>query len=691
MNKRRVSSGRRRVSSGRRRVSSGRRRVSSGRRRVSSGRRRVSSGRRRVSSGRRRVSSGRRRHRVCQKGGKSKLKMLKHQITPIEHIVSKCVNQKGLLVNHYQGTGKTMTGCFFMKNFKEKKVVLLPKALKDEWKKTTDQMNLNVEFIFFEDIDFDSDDIKEELEKLNNIVNGSILVVDEAHNLIKIIDDYYENLSNSNDYSSDVPKTKDEKIRIAENEKKFKEYKKIFIYFIDIFKSPRKLMLLTGTPIISEISDIRYLINIAAGKTVVPWLESDFLDMYTEKTITKQVSDFLYIISNYIGLDMPRDILEESDGYYYLNKSINNYLDKIFVNLESVGSPINFIRKFVVKEVSKMAHKQARKFKLVQLKRSDSTIGKYVSFYKYDNLSPYYPSFENKQQIVAYDDHQLNLLERYISDKLSDNEAVELGMNKDLQDAIFFKTQYSYIPRKKRLEYGRIIGNLGENPPKFVGILNHYLSENYKKTIVYSNFYESGILKLAAFLQKRNIQFHVYHPDLDQETKLKIMQDFDSKETGMMLIHPEYFEGFSVKKVRFLHVLEPLTEFYKVEQLQTRVIRYNSHVDLPKVDRNVVIFQWSSRSLNLFKKMLIKYNQINSFYNQGIDFIEHLLDIFVNPERQILDKLFMNQSTFQDVSDFFKQNGIENTNNLQSKCCIFGKDTCEQKIKCIDYSKDKKD
>lgn len=74
------------------------------------------------------------------------------------------MGQKGLLVNHYQGTGKTMTGCYFMKNFTNKKVVLLPKALKDEWLKSTSTMGLDVEFIFFEDIDIDS----EELDKVES-------------------------------------------------------------------------------------------------------------------------------------------------------------------------------------------------------------------------------------------------------------------------------------------------------------------------------------------------------------------------------------------------------------------------------------------------------------------------------------------------------------------------------------------
>jgi hypothetical protein len=165
------------------------------------------------------------------------------------------------------------------------------------------------------------------------------------------------------------------------------------------------------------------------------------------------------------------------------------------------------------------------------------------------------------------------------------------------------------------------------------------------------------------------------------------MEEFDSQETGLMLLHPEYFEGFSIKKVRFLHILEPLTEYYKVEQLRTRVIRFNSHIELKEEDRNVVILQWSSRSLNFFRKILVKYNQIDSFYERGIDFIENLLKIFINPEQIIMDDLYANQSSFREISEFFKGNGIENT-KLNSNCCIYG-DECNDKLKCIDLYKQK--
>lgn len=491
------------------------------------------------------------------------------------------------------------------------------------------------------------------MSQLESILENSVLVIDEAHNLIKIIGDFYNILQEPPSASyNQTPMSKEKKLREKEDMKRYKEQTKLFIKFIHILRSPHKLMLLTGTPMRRRMSDIRYLINIAAGKTVVPWMRDEFELKYTEKTMTKQATEVLYITSKYIGLD---NVLEDEDGAYYLKTQIDSYLEKLFFSMESFGSPINFIRSFVVEKITKMAVKKTKKLKLVQFKRSDNVMGKYVSFYKYSDTSEYYPKFRKQHEIVAYSDYQFNLLERYISSKLTDQESVEMGMNETFEEASFFKIQYEYLSDTQRLDYGRIIGNLGVEPPKFKAVLDHYKSVGYKKTLVYSNFYKSGILKMAEYLKSQGIEYYLYEPDLDSDTKNQIMAEFDSKETGIMLLHPDYFEGFSVLKVRFLHVLEPMMEYYKIEQLHTRVIRYNSHITLPKEDRQVTIIQWSSRSYNFFKKLLIKYNLVESWWNQAIDFIENILDIFVNTENELIDSAESNEVVLKRLQTFSKQ------------------------------------
>jgi hypothetical protein len=71
----------------------------------------------------------------------------------------------------------------------------------------------------------------------------------------------------------------------------------------------------------------------------------------------------------------------------------------------------------------------------------------------------------------------------------------------------------------------------------------------------------------------------------------------------LLLLHPSYFEGFSINGVRRFHILEPVTKFHIKEQLYTRVVRFKSHDHLPINERNVEIIQWYCSLKNLINKI----------------------------------------------------------------------------------------
>ena len=129
------------------------------------------------------------------------IKLLKHQKDVIKYLVGKCRNQKGMLVNHYQGTGKTTTGLYFVKNYpKYKKVIIAPDSLKSMWQQAFKNNELNIKNLYFLSFDqinelFQENDdeiYNRQLIKIRLILQDSILLVDEAHNLINIIENNYE-------------------------------------------------------------------------------------------------------------------------------------------------------------------------------------------------------------------------------------------------------------------------------------------------------------------------------------------------------------------------------------------------------------------------------------------------------------------------------------------------------------------
>jgi hypothetical protein len=312
-------------------------------------------------------------------------------------------------------------------------------------------------------------------------------------------------------------------------------------------------------------------------------------------------------------------------------------------------------------------------------------IGKYITYYKYKNDSEYYPKFRKREKVVTYDDDQLDLLERYLSNNLTDEDCVEMGINEDIIEANFFKLQYKDLSSNERLNVPRSIGNIGVNPPKFAGIVSEYISSGRVKTVIYSNFYKSGIMRMSEYLRKRGIEHEIYTPEKSLEEKVGTMKRFDENENGILLLHPQYYEGISLRKVRMLHVLEPLIESYKEEQLYTRVIRYNSHVELPESSRNVEMVSWSSRSINMYKRLLLKYRKVGSI-SEGIDMIESLMDLVVNPESEVKSIMESNSKELEEVRIFLSKVDESERMDTASKCCIYPYDKCEErKGRCIEY------
>ena len=63
--------------------------------------------------------------------------------------------------------------------------------------------------------------------------------------------------------------------------------------------------------------------------------------------------------------------------------------------------------------------------------------------------------------------------------------------------------------------------------------------------------------------------------------------------TIFLLLHPIYTEGITIFGAEQIHILEPIPNLSKKEQLIARVVRYKSHDHLPPEKRHVDIYQWS--------------------------------------------------------------------------------------------------
>lgn len=108
----------------------------------------------------------------------------------------------------------------------------------------------------------------------------------------------------------------------------------------------------------------------------------------------------------------------------------------------------------------------------------------------------------------------------------------------------------------------------------------------------------------------------------------------------MLLLHPDFYEGFSIEGVRHFHILEPILEYYKQEQLFYRAIRFKSHYHLSKKDRNVNIYIYHCGFNSLFSQFKRqKYQLIDWFKNDSLVYYFARFSKFssyISPDDQVL-------------------------------------------------------
>jgi hypothetical protein len=125
---------------------------------------------------------------------------------------------------------------------------------------------------------------------------------------------------------------------------------------------------------------------------------------------------------------------------------------------------------------------------------------------------------------------------------------------------------------------------------------------------VYSNFKDlGGIKSFIKFIEYHGyknykvfgegpLRYALWTGDEKREMKEEIKYIFNQKENNdgskinMMIGSPSVKEGVSFKRVRQVHILEPYWNMSRVLQIIGRAIRFCSHKDLPKKDRNVEVF-----------------------------------------------------------------------------------------------------
>jgi len=149
--------------------------------------------------------------------------------------------------------------------------------------------------------------------------------------------------------------------------------------------------------------------------------------------------------------------------------------------------------------------------------------------------------------------------------------------------------------------------NIGTYSIKFQKIFQK-IKKSEGPAFVYSNFKDlGGIRSFIKFIESHGyknykvygegpLRYAVWTGDEPHHMKEEIKSIFNKKtnedgsKISIMLGSPSVKEGVSFKRVRQVHIMEPYWNMSRVLQIIGRAIRFCSHNDLPKPERNVEVY-----------------------------------------------------------------------------------------------------
>lgn len=112
--------------------------------------------------------------------------------------------------------------------------------------------------------------------------------------------------------------------------------------------------------------------------------------------------------------------------------------------------------------------------------------------------------------------------------------------------------------------------------------------------LVYSNFLEAGIHEYSRKLQGHKIPHGVFTGSLSSEQKNQLVADYNSGKTPVLLVSSSGSEGISLKGTKKVQILDQFFNPSRLKQVIGRASRYESHSHLPANERHVDVEHYRS-------------------------------------------------------------------------------------------------
>jgi len=398
--------------------------------------------------------------------------------------------QPGLVVAHGTGTGKTLSSVGAYDALGMPTNVVVPAALKGNYIKEMNKWMGGVP----RNVNITSQQMLARGGELKNPSN-SLLIVDEAH------------------------RARDENSQLLQQLKAM---------------NSKKRLLLTATPMFNHPSDISALVNLAAGKTMLPEDRNEFNKQYVEN---KEIE--APILQRLFGVKPGIAPMLKNQGK--LKSILKKYVD-YHQNEQAEGFP-------------------SSKEQIVKVPMGENQMNVYKTIM---GQAPWWMRWKVKAGLPP-GKGELDTMRAF------------LGGARQISN-----TDRSFIKNLKREEATKI-----QSAFKFLKTKMD-VDPSYKG-VVYSNYLQSGLAPYRDLLTKNNIPYGEFSGDVPEAQRNEMVKQYNANKLKALLISSAGAEGLDLKGTRLVQILEPHFNEEKEKQITGRAIRYGSHAGMPYSQRNVLI------------------------------------------------------------------------------------------------------
>lgn len=503
------------------------------------------------------------------------MKLLSHQQAALDFFISS--PNRGMLLLHQTGSGKTLTAIAIAERLKYYKevIVLAPKSLHDNFRKEVKRFTNSENSGRYRFVSSNASNMIDKLETSTDELTGidvkslrldnKLIIMDEAHNA-------FVGMANGSKGAS-------------------------ALYDMLMAAKNCRILLLTASGIINNIYESVPALNICKGPirtedgewtTLLPESSEDFTRYFVDeknmklKNVDKLRNRIRGLVS-YTGDLFARDVLS---FYEMLHKriKIENYPDRLPIKIELC-------------EMSNQqygAYEQAREKE--RLETRNAIIGS---------------GWDKKKPIVLYPtvpkggDSSYNITVNEIHDANS-------IVGGELKKSSVFTKSTSYRIKSRQISNAYMPEDLDINED--IGTYSPKIEKIGKKikpglkSLIYSNFVKAGINPMASYLEHLGYKrynpsksmedqdsihgyYGIYSGEVSPEDRTATLQAYNETNNPLtiLLISSSGAEGLSTKGTRVVHIMEPYWNWERILQVMARGIRYRSHEHLPEKERNVQV------------------------------------------------------------------------------------------------------